>query len=563
VNPLILRGIRERLRGKHLIAAGLFSLILCSTIYLSAYLEGAEGEWVHDPEKIDSETQGWHRTESSPINGARQAFTYLLALQGFFLMFLGTGRVAAITAEEKESGLMDYQRMTPMNPFSKILGYLFGLPAREYYMFVITLPFLLHCMIVGELSPENVLHLYFVFFSSVVLYHLTAHVIGLVVPKPRAASWVSRIVVLGLYVFLPAFGQAGISFLSFLTILPTYFGKMLPELISLENSDYDYYRWENDMIDFWQDVPFFATEIPPSLFTLIMQGLILAALLITAYRKWRNESLPAFSKTSGIIIFAVFQFLLLGCLWPFFSEGKASGLLGETFSLENNSMNGEEGILALLFVQSVFFGLSLLGILTLVNTCCPNKHLHLKGTQRANRLGLSSIPLSADESRGTWFVLLLSAMVCAVHAILLDQAEESGLFFKSWGYGLQWNIQIDYGAYVFPGLLIIGCALYLQAARELWFSLGFWGFVGLLWITPLLACLVLAVGWQDKFFDTIAMLSSLCPILSLPQILASQYSIPAPGEIAQILSKGMWTGLVVACFIASYLSFRLYRRPKE
>ena len=563
MNPLILRGIRERLRGKHLIAAGLFSLILCSTIYLSAYLEGAEGEWVHDPEKIDSETQGWHRTESSPINGARQAFTYLLALQGFFLMFLGTGRVAAITAEEKESGLMDYQRMTPMNPFSKILGYLFGLPAREYYMFVITLPFLLHCMIVGELSPENVLHLYFVFFSSVVLYHLTAHVIGLVVPKPRAASWVSRIVVLGLYVFLPAFGQAGISFLSFLTILPTYFGKMLPELISLENSDYDYYRWENDMIDFWQDVPFFATEIPPSLFTLIMQGLILAALLITAYRKWRNESLPAFSKTSGIIIFAVFQFLLLGCLWPFFSEGKASGLLGETFSLENNSMNGEEGILALLFVQSVFFGLSLLGILTLVNTCCPNKHLHLKGTQRANRLGLSSIPLSADESRGTWFVLLLSAMVCAVHAILLDQAEESGLFFKSWGYGLQWNIQIDYGAYVFPGLLIIGCALYLQAARELWFSLGFWGFVGLLWITPLLACLVLAVGWQDKFFDTIAMLSSLCPILSLPQILASQYSIPAPGEIAQILSKGMWTGLVVACFIASYLSFRLYRRPKE
>ena len=162
---------------------------------------------------------------------------------------------------------------------------------------------------------------------------MTAHVIGLVVPKPRAASWVSRIVVLGLYVFLPAFGQAGISFLSFLTILPTYFGKMLPELISLENYDYDYYRWENDMIDFWQDVPFFGTEISPSLFTLIMQGLILAALLVTAYRKWKNVSLPAFSKTSGLIIFAVLQFLLLGSLWPFFSEGKASGLLGEEFSL--------------------------------------------------------------------------------------------------------------------------------------------------------------------------------------------------------------------------------------
>mgnify|MGYP001161486286 FL=1 len=79
MNPLILRGIRERLRIKHLIAAGLFSLILCSTIYLTAYLEGTEGKWV-----LDRETQSWNRGEPSPVEGARKAFTYLLALQGFF-----------------------------------------------------------------------------------------------------------------------------------------------------------------------------------------------------------------------------------------------------------------------------------------------------------------------------------------------------------------------------------------------------------------------------------------------------------------------------------------------
>jgi hypothetical protein len=538
VNPLILRGIRERLRGKHLIAAGLFSLIVTSTVYFTAYLDEAGGGWQGEP---------------SPVRGARHAFSWLLGLQGFFLMFLGTGRVAAITAEEKESGLLDYQRMTPMNPFSKILGYLFGLPAREYYMFVLTLPFLLHCMIVGELSIDNVLHLYCVFFSSVILYHLTAHVIGLVVPKPRAASWVSRIAVLGLYVFLPAFGQAGISFLSFLTILPTYFGKMLPELISQRNVDNYRYRWEDNVIDFWEDVPFFTTEIPPSLFTLIMQGLILAALLITAYRKWRNESLPSFSKISGIIIFAVFQFLLLGSLWPFFSEGEASGLLGEEFSLAEAENKGG-GLFILLFVQSVFFGLSLLGILTLVNTCCPDRHLHLKGVQRANRLGLSSIPMTADESRGTWFVLILSTMVCTVHAILLQQAITSELFFSKIP-GIE--------AVLIPSLLVIACSLYLQAARELWFSLGFWGFVSLLWITPLLASLVLAVGWGNVHFDTISLLSSLCPILSLPQILASQYSLQAPDKIALIWSQGPWAGLGSACCLAAYLSFLLYRRPKK
>jgi len=545
VNPIILRGVRERLRIKHLIAAGLFSLIISATLYFTAYLEGAEGDWI-----LDHETQSWIRGEPSLVEGARQAFTYLFALQGFFLMFLGTGRVAAITAEEKESGLMDYQRMTPMNPFAKITGYLFGLPAREYFMFAVTLPFLLHCIIVGDLSIENVLHLYFVFFSSVVLYHLTAHVIGLVVPKPRAASWVSRIVVLGLYVFLPAFGQAGISFLSFLTILPTYFGKMLPQLISSQSNGY---RGQfDDMINFWQDVPFFTTEIPPSVFTLIMQGLILAALLITAYRKWRNESLPAFSKTSGLIIFAVFQFLLLGSLWPFFSEGKASGLLGENFSLSEAENRGGAPVI-LLFVQSVFFGLSLLGILTLINTCCPDRHLHLKGAQRANRLGLPSIPMFADESRGTWFVLALGAMVCTVHAILLSQAVATDLFF---------SIKPELTAFYLPSLLLIACALYLQAARELWFSLGFWGFVGLLWITPLLASLVLAVGWEEKSLDTVAMLSSLCPILCLPQILASHYPIPIPDEHLHILPFGAFTGLGTASILAIVFSIRLHRKTR-
>jgi hypothetical protein len=548
MNPILLRGIRERLRIKHLIAAGLFSLIVSATIYFTAYLNEANGGWSYNPQ-----TGQMEQREPSPVQGARYAFPFLLSLQGFYLMFLGTGRVAAITAEEKESGLLDYQRMTPMNPFSKIWGYLLGLPAREYYMFALTLPFLLHCIIVGELTLENVLHLYFVFFSSVVLYHLTAHVIGLVVPKPRAASWVSRIVVLGLYVFLPAFGQAGISFLSFLTILPTYFGKMLPELISLENSDYDYYRRENDLIDFWQDVPFFGAEISPSLFTLIMQGLILAALLVTAYRKWRNESLPAFSKTSGLVIFAVFQFLLLGSLWPFFSEGKASGLLGEEFSLsEADDKGGATTIL--LFVQSVFFGLSILGILTLINTCCPDRHLHLKGVQRANRLGLSSIPMSADESRGTWFALLLGTMVCAVHGILLSQAVANDLFF---------SIKPDLPAFFLPALLILASALYLQAARELWFSLGFWGFVGLLWITPLMASLVLAVGWQDDYLDFIAMLSSFCPILAIPQALGSQYAFPIPEKHLHVLSFGTFAGLGAAIVLSILLSVRLYFKPKQ
>ena len=230
MNPLIRRGIRERLRPKNLVASGLFSIIACATLYLASFFDGMQE--IIPASELES---GLAELISMPVNGAREAFTVLLVLQGFFLMFLGTGRVASVTAEEKEAGLLDYQRMTPMNPFSKILGYLFGLPAREYFMFLLTLPFLLHCMVVGKIPLLNLFQLYAVFFCSVILYHLTAHVIGLVVPKPRAASWVARLAVLGLYVFLPVLGQAGISFLSFLTILPTYFGKIVPHLLAEGN----------------------------------------------------------------------------------------------------------------------------------------------------------------------------------------------------------------------------------------------------------------------------------------------------------------------------------------
>ena len=78
MNPIILKGIRENLRLKHLVAAGLFSLIVTSTIYLTAYLNGAEGRWIQDPA-----TKEWVKGDSLPVNGARNAFTFLLALQDF------------------------------------------------------------------------------------------------------------------------------------------------------------------------------------------------------------------------------------------------------------------------------------------------------------------------------------------------------------------------------------------------------------------------------------------------------------------------------------------------
>jgi hypothetical protein len=550
MNPLIRRGIRERLRAKNLVAAGIFSLILTATFYLAAFFDGmqvvlpAESYPSSEPELF-----------FNPVNGAREAFTPLLVLQGFFLMFLGTGRIASVTAEEKESGLLDYQRMTPMSPLAKIFGYLFGLPAREYWMFLVTLPFLLHCVIAGKLPIWNIFHLYAVFFCSVLLYHLTAHVIGLVVPRPRAASWVARLAVLGLYIFLPALGQAGISFLSFLTILPTYFGKILPHLL-FEGTQMG--RFESQVVQFWQEVPFFSISLSPTTFTFVMQGLILLALFLTGYRKWRLDSLPAFSRPMGLSLFATLQFLLLGSLWPFFSDGLASGLLGSVVQLDptqvglpNQLKSDAHPALAMVVVQSTFFLLSIGAILILINICCPNPHRRLKGIQRIKKLGLPAIPWLADEAPGGRFATLLALLAILPYALLHLLAVSSESIV---------SISSSPSSIIAPASFLLFCTLSLRAAREQWFNLGFWGFVGLLWLTPMLACLVLAVNDFLGNSQSMLHLSSLSPLTFIPQLMVHHSpNLLDPANPLVDLSTSVRTGMVASIIGFLSLTFKHWK----
>jgi len=551
MNPLIQRGFRERLRPKNLLASGIFSLIVTTTLYLSCFFDGMQIVIpAQDP------PSGVAELAFNPVNGAREAFTALLILHGFFVMFLGTGRVASVTAEEKESGLLDYQRMTPMPPLSKIFGYLFGLPAREYFLFLVTLPFLFHCVIVGKLPFWNILHLYAVFFCSVLLYHLTAHVIGLVVPKPRAASWVARLAVLGLYIFLPILGQAGVSFLSFLTLLPTYFGKILPHLLA-EGTD-KLGRFEGQAVQFWQEVPFFNLTLSPTTFTFVMQGLIILSLFLASYRKWRLDSLPAFSKPMGLALFATLQVLLLGSLWPFFTDGQASGLLGSVVQLDPaqvglpNQLKGDaHPAIAMVVVQSTFYLLCLAAILMMINICCPNPHRRLKGRQRIAKLGLSIVPWLADEAPGFWFATLLALLAVCTYSIL----HLSAVFSES-----VIGISSAPSAILVPAAFLFLSTLALRAAREQWFNLGFWGFVGLLWITPMLACLVLAVNDFLGNSETMLHISSLSPITFIPQLMVHH----SPSLIDQSnpllhLFAFVRTGMITSLIIALFLTFKLWK----
>ena len=261
----------------------------------------------------------------------------------------------------------------------------------------------------GEIPLLNLLHLYAVFFSSVILYHLTAHVIGMVVSKPRAASWVARISVLGLYIFLPVLGQAGISFCPSSPSSPHTSGRFSLTCLLKEQKN-----WEDLKGKLWPSgrrFLFSPQRFPPPPLPLACRDFLLLTLFCTAYRKWRLDSLPALSKPTAIGLFLILQFLLLGSLWPFFSLGEASGLLGQALQLDpaktglpNQLKHATQPAIAMIVVQSTFFLLNLAALLVLINVCCPNPHLRLRGVQRKERLGISQIPFLADEAPGGPFV---------------------------------------------------------------------------------------------------------------------------------------------------------------
>jgi len=105
-NPMIVRGVRTRLRLPLLVSWGVVTIVASMFLYILV-----SGNAI----KFDNVT---------PQEAARDAIPALLIMQGLILMVLGTGAVAGGMARERTYRLLDYQRLTPMTPSAKIVGLL-------------------------------------------------------------------------------------------------------------------------------------------------------------------------------------------------------------------------------------------------------------------------------------------------------------------------------------------------------------------------------------------------------------------------------------------------------
>ena len=124
-NPIVLRYARSRLRITGFGVQLMVVMLIAGFIFFAGRAAGV------------------HQLNFDAVGAARGPIIPLLVLQGIVLLLLGTGQVAGGMTAESDEGVLDYQRLAPMTPLAKVLGYLFGLPIearKAHRLFFITVP---------------------------------------------------------------------------------------------------------------------------------------------------------------------------------------------------------------------------------------------------------------------------------------------------------------------------------------------------------------------------------------------------------------------------------------
>lgn len=454
-NPLVIAGVRRRLRTKAALSTLVITSVLSLFVYVIVYLVATE------------------RGITSSVTAARWAFTPIYYLQLFFLLFLGTGAIAAGVAEDRIDGHMDYQRMTPMSPADKTIGYMLGLAIREHLMFAVTMPFALYAILVGDLPIWEVLQMYFLLFLTTTLYHLTGFVAGLLAKNPRRAGMTARLIIILLYFVLPSIGHLGgaslFSHFTADTALKTLLG---PELAMGQTPS----------------ELFFGMPVPLLLITLCIQSLFIFVLFSATIRKWGNERLHAISKPMAALLFSTVLVLIVASLWS---------QIGHDIDFLDMQEEDPETSLAIstafLFSMFFLFSFAVSGFLCMTTT--PDKANAVKGARRAARNN-RRLHFASDEASGQWLVGYFVVLTGFALVALCKVGSENfpGSTFGAEMLLLPW--------------FIFACVLaWWQGLRELLEPRLFWLSIGALWAVPILASIVVLAAWGEGGIDLALYLS--------------------------------------------------------
>ncbi|MDA7877665.1 hypothetical protein N9A89_06325, partial [Akkermansiaceae bacterium] len=389
-NPIVRRYARSRLRPVGAFSSLLVFLMIAGFIFFLA------------------RQASMSRGGMEIVDAARTPILPLLVLQGIILFMLGTGQVAGAMTAEADEGVLEYQRLAPMTPLAKVTGYLFGLPVREWLIFLATMPFSIFSMWQGQVPLGIALQLYLVFIGAGILYHLTGLLAGTVMKNRRWAFLGSIGLIFVLYTILPQIAKFGLVYLKYLTIRPVV-EEFFPFLIE---------RRAGSLVETLQELAptarFFGMNLPQSAFTLLSQGVLILVMMTMLWRRWRRNESHLLGKVGAVGFFAWVQVALLGNALPLIESGELfpSREFGRRFGrfTGTNEYNWQPEEWEIFMMIGAFGLVSLMLIWAMSFLIIPDEEGQVRGWRRARKLGRDELSPLSDPATATPWVLAMVAI---------------------------------------------------------------------------------------------------------------------------------------------------------
>lgn len=527
-NPIFRRYCTSRLRAKGVMIGGFLVLLLAGFVFALAR-EAVLG-----------------RSSGTPEAAARMTIVPLVILQAFLLFVLGTAQASGGMISEADEGVLSYQRLLPLSPMSKVLGFLFGLPIREWFLFLVPMPFSIWAFWKGNVPLHCFTSIYGSIFCAGVLYHLTGLFIGTVVQNRRWAFLCAIGFIFAIYTLVPQLSKFGLTTFRYISIQPVieenlpYF---FPE--SFENAIKVAQRY-------LKQAPFFGLKFHAVWFSLFCQLGLIVAFLLMLYRRWRKTESLLLGKVSAVLLNAWLHFQLLGNALPLIKTGDV--FPSREFSRFIPGMGewkpSESEALAICVVYAI---LALVLAALLTNLCTPDRDMQLRAWRRARKYNHKKLPLLGDASTSFWSALAMGVTGAVAWYLFAKGVVESRFFSGRF-------ISIT-DAMIVGGVLVLFC-LSFQAALEAEGRGKLGLHIIIIGIVPLMIAAVLAAS-SNSFQIASQWVAGASPLATLAYGVSTQVDIAQfPKEVSRSLPAAFQFWGVVHGLAALWWVKRLYKARK-
>jgi hypothetical protein len=522
-NPIFRRYCRSRLRLRGLFVALLIAVLVAGFIFFM------------------SRTFGMHRAHLSVADAERGALIPLLVFQSLILFVLGTAQVSGGMTAETDEGVIDYQRLIPMSPLSKVLGYLFGLPVREYLMFAVTLPFTAWALWKGEVAMSVWLPLYSVFFTSSLTYHLTGLVTGTVVRNRRWAFLISIGLVFCLYTVVPQMARFGLVFFKYLTITPV-FQESLPGILP---------KTAASIVATGQrlapEVKFFNLGFPEAVFTVFCQGGLILTFIVMLCRRWRRTESLLLGKIWATGFFIWVQVLLLGNALPLIEPGNlfpSREISRRVLDWSGWAPKAWEAVA----MSGVYGFATLLLVFAMTHIITPSTEIQIRGWRRVRKEGRASLPMLSDAATAFGWVVIM-ALAGAGGWFVFTQALVESRWFP--GHEVPLQTLGFFTGVMLSGGLGFHALLETKGGRTVGLA------VILVGIVPLMIGAVLSAS-NDRLIPVAAWLFGISPASAPVYASATLLSITElPADLARSVPRAFYFWQGVSALVTLWLIVRL------